>query len=356
MPTIATTSLRSVLVGIYVAAGLSEEEADAVGSHQIEADLYGHSSHGVVMTDWYVDTISRGDVVPGAPLEVIRESASTAVLDAHFGPGHVATARAIPIVVSKAAETGIGAVTIRRQGHVGRLGYYTARIAAEGLIGILTADSGNGPKLVAPLGGREARLGSNPISIAVPSTDHGPVVLDMATAAASGGKVLLARRDGQSLPAGWLMTREGKPSTDPNDFGEGGGALLPLGADQAHKGYGLSFMIEVLSGILTGIGFASSADGRHNDGVFMTAIDIGRFRDLGDFSRDVSAFIEHLKATPLATGHTEIRYPGELGQRKARHSQVHGLSLDRASWDSLDRLAEKLGVAGPSRHADSTSV
>lgn len=346
---ITATVLHSVLVDIYEAAGLSESEAGIVSSHQIEADLYGHSSHGVAMTEWYVASIRRGDIVPGATPEIVRESASTVVVDAHFGLGHVATAWVIPVVVAKAAETGIGAVTIRRQGHVGRLGYYTARIAADGLIGIMTADSGNGPKLVVPFGGREVRLGSNPISIAVPSTDHGAVVLDMATSAASGGKVLLAARDGRSVPAGWLIARDGQSSTDPNDFGEGGGALLPLGGDQAHKGYGLSFMVEVLSGILTGIGFASSVDGRHNDGVFVTAIDIGRFRDPEDFARDVSAFIEHLKATPLAGGYTEILYPGELGQRKARLGRANGLPLDDASWDSLDRLAAELGVAGPTK-------
>lgn len=340
---VIAADLQRLLMRIYSAAGLGREDADIVSDHQVEADLHGHASHGAAMTGWYVASIRRGDIVSGAALELVQETPGTAVLDANFGPGQVATLRAVPIAISKARNVGIGAVVIRRQGHAGRLGHYSSRIADAGMIGIVTADSGQGPKSVAPLGGRAARLGTNPISIAVPSADHGSVVLDMSTSAASGGKVLLAHRRGQPLPVGWLLGPEGNQSTDPQDFLDGG-ALLPLGADQAHKGYGLSFMVEVLSSLLPDIGFEPAAGHRHNDGVFMEALDVSRFRKAQDFARDVSDFIQYLKATPLADGYTEILFPGEAGQRAARQGLQHGVSLDHATRDALDELTAELGV------------
>lgn len=343
MPSFTASHLDGLLRRIYEASGVPAESAAIVARHQVEANLVGHDSHGVMRTPAYVALIEKGDVIPDAAFEILQETASSAVIDAHWGLGFVATERAVDLACDKASVQGVAAMTVRRQGHIGRLGSYTARAAERGMIALLTADSGRAPKAVAPFGGREARLGTNPISIALPTADHGPVVLDMATSTVAGGKVKVAASRGDQLPPGWIVDKDGNASTDPADYLEGG-ALLPLGADQGHKGYGLSFIVEVLSGLLTGIGFGVYPDGMHNDGVFMSVFAIERFRPLDEFTAEVSEFIDYLKETPKATGFDEIYYPGELEARSAERHGRDGISIDDRAWEQLTVLAERLGV------------
>src|SRR5437879_4393474 len=151
--------------------------------------------------------------------------------------------------------------------------------ARAGMISWMYCDSGRTAKQVAPFGGREARLGTNPMSIALPSDLEAPVFLDMATSAAAAGKIAVARNRGQQLPLGWIVGRDGNPSTDPADFGKGG-ALLPLGGREGHKGYALGFMVEVFAGLLTGLGFGVNPSGRHNDGALMVVLNVSAFRPL----------------------------------------------------------------------------
>lgn len=343
MPTLTPDRLRELLTGIYRASGAPAEAAATVAHYQVEANLVGHDSHGVIKTPDYVASMQRGQLVPDAPFEIVDSGPSHAVVDAHWGFGFVATERAMDLACDKAAAQGVAAVTVRRQGHVGRLGAYSTRAAERGMIGLVTADSGQAPKAVAPFGGRARRLGTNPLSIAVPSADHGPVVLDMATSTVAVGKVKLARSRGQEVPSGWLVDAQGRSTTDPADL-EAGGSLLPLGADQGHKGYALSFMVEVLSGLLTGIGFGVDPEGRHNDGVFMAAFSIDRFRALDVFRREVSDFVVYLKQTPLAEGFDEVLYPGELEQRTRQQRRHDGIVVEDRTWQALTDLARRLGV------------
>src|SRR5262249_13473028 len=166
--------------------------------------------------------------------------------------------------------------------HVGRLAAYPLMAIKEGMIGLATADSRRSPKAVAPFGGREARLGTNPISIAVPSDLEAPFYLDMATSAVAAGKVMLAAARGGQIPQGWLVATEGKPSTDPTRLRKGA-ALLPLGGTEGYKGSGLAAIVEVLCGLLTGLGFGIEPSGRHNDGCFMAVFNVAAFRPLDAF-------------------------------------------------------------------------
>src|SRR4029453_6210147 len=201
----------------------------------------------------------------------------------------------------------------------------------------MMADSGQSPKAVAPFGGRGARLGTNPICIAFPrslpgpafvsmggaagagatpiciafpSDLPGPVFIDMATSAVAAGKLNLARAQGKPIPLGWLLDKDGKPTTNPNAQLEGG-VMLPLGGPEGHKGYGLSFAVETLAAVLPGLGFGIDPKGRHHDGTFMLVIDPQAFSPT-DFKNEVAAFVHYLKATPPAEGFEEVLYPGEL--------------------------------------------
>jgi uncharacterized oxidoreductase len=231
----------------------------------------------------------------------------------------------------------VAAITVFQQSHIGRLGDYPTMAAAEGMIGIITADSGAGPKAVAPFGGRERRLGTNPICIGVPSDLEATVLLDMATSAVAAGKVSLARNRREQIPDSWVIDKDGNPTTDPNDYYRGG-AILPVGADQGHKGSGLSFMVEMFSGILTGLGFGIDPQARHNDGCFIAVFNVEAFRPLGEFKKEVREFAEYIKDTPPARGFNEVYYPGEIEWRTEGQRRQEGIYVEDDTWEEISAL------------------
>ena len=342
MPTFPHDYLEGLSAHVLRAAGASDDEARLVAERCVRANLVGHDSHGVIQIPTYVDRIGLGHVVPGAPMEVRDETPTTAVIDGHWGFGYVATTRAMEMAIAKARESRIAAMTVTRQGHVGRLAEYTQMAAREGMMGLMTADSGRGPKSVAPYGGRVPRLGTNPLCIALPSNLEGPFTLDMATSAVAEGKVSLARARGESIPPGWVVDAEGRSTTDPHALLQGG-SLLPLGGDQGHKGYGLGAVIEILSGVLTGLGFGVS-DGFHNDGCFLLVVDVSAFRPLEAFKQEVTEFAEYLTATPPASGFDRVYYPGEVEHLTAQQRRRTGVTLEDGTWERLQALVRDYGL------------
>ena len=277
MHTVQADRLRDIAAQLLMGAGASAEEAEIVSRHSIGANLVGHDSHGIIQIPTYIDRVKRGHIMPGAEYEVIRETSTTTVVDGHWGYGYVVSERAMKTTIAKALEHGVAAATVFRQSHVGRVADYPIMASNEGLIGMMTADSGRSAKAVVPFGGKEARLGTNPLCLSMPSNLEGPMFIDMATSAVAAGKLGVAVARGTSVPEGWIIDKDGNPSTDPSDL-RSGGAVLPLGGDQGHKGYGLGVMIEIFSGILTGLGFGHDPSGRHNDGCFMAAFKVDAFR------------------------------------------------------------------------------
>ena len=280
MPTVAADKLREIATALLRGAGASDEEAAIVSRHSIDANLAGHDSHGIIQIPTYIDRIDVGHLVPQAPFEVVRDTSTITVIDGHWGFGYTVSEKAMRMTIDKAREHGVAATTVYHQGHVGRVTDYPVMAAEAGMIGMMTADSGRSAKQVAPFGGREARLGTNPICMAMPSNLEGPLFIDIATSAVAGGKISLALARGERIPEGWIVDKDGKPTTDPAALQQGGSSL-PLGGEQGHKGYGLSVMVEIFSGILTGLGFGVEPSGRHNDGVFMATFDVEAFRPAG---------------------------------------------------------------------------
>jgi uncharacterized oxidoreductase len=214
----------------------------------------------------------------------------------------------------------------------------------EGMIGLATADSGRSPKIVAPYGGREARLGTNPISIAVPSDLDAPFYLDMATSAVAAGKIALAVSRNEEIPQGWIVDAEGRHTTDPRAYRKGG-ALLPLGGSEGYKGSGLAAMVEVLCGLLTGLGFGVEPTGRHNDGCFMAVFNVAAFRPLQQFKKEVADFARYLKETPLSEGSTGVFYPGEVEYIREQQRKISGIEIEDATWEKLRTLAGEYKLA-----------
>jgi LDH2 family malate/lactate/ureidoglycolate dehydrogenase len=344
MPSVAAERLQTIGAALLMGAGASRDEADTVARGCVAANLAGHDSHGIILIPSYVERIKVGHIVPGAPFEIVQESATTTVIDGHWGFGFVVNERAMRLTIEKAQTANVAAATVYRQSHVGRLGAYPLMAAQAGMIGIAAADSGRSPKAVAPFGGREARLGTNPISIAVPSDLPGPLCLDMATSAVAVGKLTLAQARGEKIPLGWIVDSDGKHTTDPARF-RPGGALLPLGGTEGYKGSGLAVIVEILCGLLTGLGFGVEPSGRHNDGCFLAVFKVEAFRPLAQFKQEVAEFARYLKATPHSEGSTGVFYPGEVEHLREQERRRAGIEIEDATWNTLRKLAAELKLA-----------
>ncbi len=345
MPNVDASRLTRICHDILIKIGASEEEANTVAKHQIGANLAGHDSHGIILLATYVDRIRKGHIVPGARFEVVHETPTTARINGNWGFGQVVQTRATRLAIEKARKTMLGAVTVAYQSHVGRLGDYPLMAAAVGMIGMLVCDSGRGPKHVVPFGGRDARLGTNPISIALPSNLEAPIFVDMATSQVAGGKILVHRNRRKPVPLGWLVDKNGNPTTDPNDY-FAGGALLPLGGlDAGHKGYGLSTMVDVLAGVLTGLGWGIDPAGKHNDGSLFIAINVAAFRPLEEFKAEVTEFAKFLKASRPAQGFEAVLYPGEIEWLRTQERLRTGIPIEDDTWSEIQRLAASVNVS-----------
>lgn len=343
MPNVGADDLTAFAIAVYEAAGTPVGHARIVAAHQVGANLVGHDSHGVMLLPTYVDRIDRGHIVPAARPDVLSESPATLAVNGRWGFGPVISEWTMERLIAKGGQTQLAAGTIREQSHVGRLADYPLMAARAGFIGLMMADSGQSPKAVAPFGGREARLGTNPICIAFPSGLPGPIFIDMATSAVAAGKLNLARAQGKPIPLGWLLDRDGKPTTNPNAQLEGG-VMLPLGGPEGHKGYGLSFAVETLASVLPGLGFGIDPKGRHNDGTFMLVVDPRAFSPT-DFKVEVEAFVRYLKATPPAEGFEEVLYPGEIEYRTEQRRRREGILIEAATWTRLGEVAARFGIS-----------
>ncbi len=345
MPRVQAEKLRTIVATLLEASGTPAAEAATVARYSVAANLAGHDSHGVIQIPIYIDRIGKGHIVPGAPMEVKNETATTTVIDGNWGFGYVVAEKAARMTIEKARKSNVAATTILRQSHVGRVATYPLMAAREGKIAIMTADSGRSPKHVAPFGGREARLGTNPLCIAIPSDLDGPFVLDMATSAVAVGKIKLAQAKGVKIPEGWVVEKDGSPTTDPFSY-DRGGVLLPLGGSEGYKGFGLSAMVEILSALLPGLGFGVDPTGRHNDGCFLAMFNVEAFRPLATFKKEVAEFAQYLKATPPQAGVKEVYYPGEIEHRTELERAKSGIDVDAKTWKQFEDLARKHGKDG----------
>ena len=330
--TVTAGRLLELAESTLAAAGVRPGHAAAVARALVESNLAGHDSHGVRRLRPYLDFIAAGQVDPAAEPVIAREDGATATVDGARGLGQPAALLATEAASRIAREHGVAAVAVSRCAHVGRLGDYTGQLAADGLAGVALC---NADPTVAPLGGRERRLGTNPLSIAVPRGDGEPaIVLDWATASLAEGKLAMAMARGESVPDGIVVDADGRASTDPASFYEGG-AILPFGA---HKGYGLSVVIELLGGLLSGAGVSSLPGYDESNGTLIIAIDIGRFTSPERFREQAEAFCTLLARTPRAQDSDEVLVPGELETRTKRERERTGIPIPGALWRELLEL------------------
>lgn len=344
MPTFNSDQLFEIAERILRSAGASAEEAEIVAGDLRDANLVGHDSHGVMRLRQYVEHIDDGYIKPGAAFEVVREGPAFLSVDGHSNFGQVTATKALSLGMEKAHTAGTATVMLCNCNHVGRLGSYAQKAALEGFASVM-AVAAPGPGGVAPYGGTERRLGTNPIAMAAPWRDDA-LLLDMTTSASAEGKLRVAYQKGEPIPEGWLMDAEGNPTTDPGVFyREPGGALLPLGGPLAFKGFGMSVMVSVFGAILSGSGVCRTDLPRSANGVWMYLLDVAQFLPVDEYEALLEEFVAYLKSSRKVPGVTEILMPGEIERQREQARLASGVTIPEETWRQTLELAARLGVS-----------
>jgi LDH2 family malate/lactate/ureidoglycolate dehydrogenase len=328
---------------IFVAAGLPEADAQLVAHSLVTSEVWGHPSHGLLRVPWYLARIDAGLARPGVEPTVVSDAGAIAVLDGRDGVGQVVTDRAMDEAIRRAEDHGIGAVSVRDSNHFGTAAYYTRRAAERGFLAILATNSS---PAMAPWGGREKVFGANPWSLAAPAGRYGSVVLDISNTAVARGKIYAARERGEEIPPTWATDAEGRATTDPAEAAAG--LLMPMGG---HKGYAISFMMDVLSGVLSGaasgrdvVGPQQATD-RSRCGHFAAAIHLEALVGLDAFSARLEALIVQAHDTTRAEGVERILVPGELERLAEERVARDGLALAPRTVSALAEHARELGIS-----------
>ena len=352
MQTVNADALRKYVTRIFEGTGAPPDEASTISDHLVEANLKGHDSHGVIRIESYVLGVKNGLTVPGAPTAIDRESPTTAVVNGNWNFGQVVARRAMDIAIAKARESGVGVVVGHRSGHVGRVGAHGEQAAAAGLVAIACVNNHGAGRLVAPFGGAERRLSTNPIVVAGPTDDPGaPFVLDMATSAIAEGKARVARNKGVPLAPDLVIDGEGRPTTDPWDLYGGNppgskppGALLPVGGPFGHKGFGLAMAVELLAGALSPAGTTRPDVTRGGNSIFMLVIDPARLGGADAFTASLSGLIDFVKTPPYREGVDEVLTAGEPERRRMAARLRDGIELDDETWRQIADAGRSVGV------------
>jgi uncharacterized oxidoreductase len=314
--------------------------AEGVAKSLVLSNLSGHDSHGVLRIPSYVATVDDGTVEPGARPSILTETETTAVVDGNWAFGPATAHYATQLAIEKARAAHVAVISAIRCAHIGRLGEYTELAAREGMVALLV-NSGFDGGLVAPYGGSERILTTNPISFALPAGDDSPVVADFATSAVAEGKLRVARATGTPVAPGAILDRDGNPSTDARDFYDGG-VMLPFGG---HKGYVLSVIIELLGQHLAGAE-KHQKPGLHF-GLAMMVFDVSVFRPLEEFQAVIDGRLDQIRTSRPATGFEKVMAPGDPERRARVERTEKGILLPEDTVQKLRDTAQRFGVPMP---------
>ncbi|MFQ5783220.1 MAG: malate/lactate/ureidoglycolate dehydrogenase [Alphaproteobacteria bacterium] len=344
--------IERLVADIFVAAGCSGVEAAAIAGRLVEANLAGHDSHGVIRVPRYVKMLREGEVFPDRTMTVVSENAAMAVVDGNLGFGQTIGPQAVRLGIDKARAGGVAVVALRRAGHLGRIGDWAEMAAEAGFVSLHFVNV-SGSLLVAPFGGVERRLGTNPVAIGVPLAGAPPLVLDFATSVVAEGKALVAFQGGPALPEGSLIDDDGKPTADPGAFYGAAGADTPPSARRGrgalramgeHKGSGLSFMCEILAGALAGSGCAASDKHHVFNGMLSVYMDVAAFDAQHAFAAEVRRFVDFFKSARPACAGGEVLVPGEIERRRRAERLARGIPLSETTRRVLADAARSVGL------------
>ncbi len=343
---------------VFTASGVPDKDAETAADVLLASDLRGIDSHGVARLHFYVEKICSGQINPQAEIRIVRETASTALVDGGKGLGLVVGPKANRIAMEKAEACGSGWVTVRNSSHYGIAGYYPLQALGKDLIGWSMT---NASALVTPIGGAQRMLGTNPIAIAFPGKEEPPIVIDMATSAVAFGKIEIAMREGNSISSGWGMDKNGRSTRDPEEVADGG-ILLPLGStpDQSgHKGTCLAVMVDMLTAVLSGANwgpyvtpFVSKNPPPEKQvgkgtGHFFGALQIEGFMDSEQFKKEVDQWIRTMRKTKSAEDSDGVHIPGDPERRCEEKRRAEGIPLLPQVIENLKLVSSRTGIPVP---------
>jgi|SRR5580704_10810712 LDH2 family malate/lactate/ureidoglycolate dehydrogenase len=349
--TVSAVALVAYIVSVLEALGMSRRNAALTADLMVRTDLRGVDSHGIGMLPRYLEWTRAGFVVPSAEPTVARDDLATALVDGGKGLGHPAAIMAMELAIAKAATYGIGIVAVRNSNHFGACANYSMMALARGMIGFAVTNS---PFVaMVPTFAKKPMMGTNPLSFAAPAAGHSPFVLDMATTTVAVGKLTIASRWNKPIPEGWGLDAKGNPTSDAREV-LASRLLSPLGGSRelgGHKGYGLGVMVDILSGVLSGAVYGDlldRTDGRgrkeSNTGHCFAAIDIERFRPIGEFTAAMDDMLQTLNDAPRADGQERVYTAGEPEAANERQRRIHGIPVAPALVRQRNEIARELGV------------
>ncbi|MDQ0218166.1 Ldh family oxidoreductase [Peribacillus cavernae] len=334
--------LKSFCTEVLIAAGIPDADAEIISDSLVHANLSGVHSHGVSKLNDYLTRLDNNLVTKETHISVIRESATTAMIDANNGWGQIASQKAVDIAVEKAKEYGSSWVGVNNSNHYGTASYWTAKIASHGMIGISMT---NTSPVMVPFGSKTPTLGTNPVCIAVPSASGKPIMLDMATSNQARGKITLAAKNGNPIPNDWAVSIDGHETTDPQEALKG--SLLPFGGA---KGSGLAIMVDILTGVLTGSLYGSNVPRFYDDpfpqnlGHMFAAINIESMMPLDMFLHRMTDKERETRESEPAAGFEKVYMPGDLEYLRAEEHRKTGIPLSREIYSELLNTAKRYGV------------
>jgi LDH2 family malate/lactate/ureidoglycolate dehydrogenase len=331
---------------VFQRLGVAGPDAMIAAEVLVMADLRGVDSHGVVRLSphgWYVKALRDGIVNPKPDIRIVQETPASALVEGDGGLGMVVGHRATELAIEKARQVGVGVAVVRNSRHFGMSAYYAMLALPHDMIGISMTNAG---RQVVPTFGREAKYGTNPISLAAPAGEEPPFILDMATTTAAAGKLEIAARRGNSIPPGWALDEKARPTSDPR-VAQRARRLLPLGSTReggSHKGYGLAIMIEILCGVLSGTVAALSPPEIGVRGHLFGAINIAFFRPVDAFKHDMDQLLRDLKSTAPAEGQDRVFVAGEIEHELAQERAAKGIPLHSSIIRGLRELSQQLNI------------
>jgi uncharacterized oxidoreductase len=334
------------VAAIMEGGGSRADEAQTIARRLVDSNLVGHDSHGVLRVPKYLEWVGYGWLRPNQAPTVVFDSDALAIVDGNCGFGQVIGEHATRLGIAKAAKTGIAMIGLRNCGHLGRLGDWADMAAEAGQVSLHFLNT-SGAQRVAPFGGSDRRLSTNPMAVGVPRAGADPLILDITTSTVAEGKLMVALNKGERVPPGWIVDRDGRPTTEPKDFYDGG-ALLTIGA---HKGSGLSIITDLLAGAVT-TGRSSDPEDKVLRNNMLSIFIAPSVYDLDNrVAREATRFVDFVLASPPATPGQPVRAPGDVERATRKQRLAEGVPLDDKTLSDLAAAAKSVGLEASSAAA-----
>jgi uncharacterized oxidoreductase len=338
--TFTKEQLTRVGVAILDAAGVNPDDANLTSELLVKSTLAGHHGHGIGMVRGIVRSIKKGETKPESDIIILKESPTTALVDANWSLAHVASTKCMNLAIEKAEKNNVGVVSYFNTPPTGRISDFVLQAPPHDMIGMMWVDGYAG---VVPFGGADPIFNSSPIAVAIPNGDEDTFLMDFASSICSGGKVGLAREEGKLMPEGYIVDKDGNPTRDPS---KNYGGILPLGGPAGYKGTALAMWVDIMGGILSGRGPAHYPDApTRGSGVTMIVLKIDAFRAIDEFKAEGDTLMKATRNSRKAPGVKRIMVPGEIEWENERKQTEEGIKLSKKYWENrVASVAKGLNV------------